>query len=305
MTDKDFFNIWNHSSGDEVSKSEIRDSYSKVVRRIEKIEGQNGNRIHSKKLRKIFLYSLGTAAAIMAIAFLSIYAYKIHRPQKALAVAEPIEYLEVRAGAGEIKNVTLPDSSKITLNSGSLIIYPDKFAGSKRNVYLSGEAVFDVTHDEQKPFEVSTADFIVKVHGTKFNVSAYGDDENESATLCRGTVSVLCRIDGREYVISPDQQWSIAKSTGEVTVKGISSQEEISWASDMLCFNSAPIRDILREIERRFGVKIYLATNKYDDSVITAKFIHEEGLKDILNAVSKLVPGMKWRASQEGDIFIK
>lgn len=305
MTDKDFFNIWDHSSGDEVSKSEIRDSYSKVVKRIEKIEGQNGNRIHSKKLRKIFLYSLGTAAAIAAIASLSIYTYRICRPQKALAVAEPIEYLEVRTGLCETKDVTLPDSSKITLNSGSLIIYPDKFSGSKRNVYLTGEAVFDVTHDDLKPFEVSTADFIVKVHGTKFNVSAYSDDEKVSATLCRGSVSVLSRNDGQEFDIRPDQQWCFDKGSGEVTVKGISSQEEISWTSDNLCFNSASIRDMAKKIERRFGVKIYLATNKYDDSVITAKFIHGEGLKDILNAVSKLVPGMTWQKNQKGEIFMR
>jgi ferric-dicitrate binding protein FerR (iron transport regulator) len=304
MTDKDFLNIWERSSGEGISQSEIGDAYSKVSDRMERIEGHSGNRTYSSKLRKIFLYSFGAAAAIAAIAFLSISAYRFSRPSEALAVAEPIEYLEVRTGLGEAKDLTLPDSSKITLNSGSLIIYPDKFSGAKRNVYLTGEAVFDVTHDDQKPFEVSTADFIVKVHGTKFNVSAYADDEKVSTTLCRGSVSVLSRNDGQEFDIRPDQQFIFDKGSGEVAVKGISSQEEISWTSDKLCFNSASIRDMARKVERRFGVKIYIATSKYDDSVITAKFIHGESLKDILNAISKLVPGMKWRRNQQGEIFI-
>jgi len=304
MTDKDFFNIWNHSSGDEVSKSEIRDSYSKVVRRIEKIEGQNGNRIHSKKLRKIFLYSLGTAAAIMAIAFLSIYAYKIYRPQKALAVAEPIEYLEVRAGAGEIKNVTLPDSSKITLNSGSLIIYPDKFAGSKRNVYLSGEAVFDVTHDEQKPFEVSTADFIVKVHGTKFNVSAYSDDDVVSTVLCRGSISVLNRCDDKEYYLYPDMSFSFEKKSGKIKIASVNADDVTSWTSGGLCFNNASIMEIINAVGRRHNVKIYLETDKYYQDRITAKFVHGETELEIMDALVRLMPGLHYRINSLGEIYI-
>ena len=304
MKDKDYFDIWNHSSGEDISKSEIRYSYSKVVKRIDRIECRNRNRVYSRKLRKVFLYSLGTAAAIVTIAFLSISVYNTYSPSEALTVAEPIEYLEVRSGLGETKNVTLPDSTKITLNSGSLIIYPDKFAGLKRSVYHSGEAIFDVTHDEQKPFEVSTADFVVKVHGTKFNVSAYSDDLEGTTTLCRGSVSITSRITAKEYYILPNQRLSMSKE-GVVKVSDILSEEETAWASNALCFNSAAFRDMLRSIERRFGVKIYLTTNKYDDSLITAKFMCGASIREMMAALSKIVPGMKWQENHEGDILIK
>jgi transmembrane sensor len=303
MTDDDFFNIWNSSDGKNISDSEIKYSFSGVMDEIRKIE-EKEKPDRFGKLGRIFIYSIGVAAAVAVVAILSISVYRSKMEPKMLAAAEPVEYLEARSETGEIKNITLPDSSKITLNSGSLLIYPSRFAGSKRDVYLSGEAIFDVTHDDTKPFEVSTADFIVKVHGTKFNVSAYEEDQEGSTTLCRGSVSVTCRASSKEYYIVPNQRFSLSRE-GEVSIRDVPSDESISWANESLCFNSVPIRDMLRTLERRFGVEISLVSDKHDGSIITAKFIRGESLEDIMRALSNIVPELKWRRNGEGDIFIR
>ena len=95
-----------------------------------------------------------------------------------------IKMLECYVGNGEKQVITMSDSTTVILNSGSVLIYPENFGADEREVYLTGEAIFDVTKDASHPFIVKTSDFSIKVLGTLFNVCSY--PEADSYTLaCR------------------------------------------------------------------------------------------------------------------------
>ena len=121
--------------------------------------------------RRLFLRTLaGVAAAVALIIVPTVSLMYVHSSRNEVHTVVA-DYVEVCARKGEIREVILPDQSRVTLNSGSVLLYPETFS-DVRSVHLSGEAVFDVTASEEHPFVVRTADVNVKVHGTRFNVSS-------------------------------------------------------------------------------------------------------------------------------------
>lgn len=143
--------------------------------------------------RKVAIYSSVAAAAVICVtlAFTSVSKKAYNRGLYAHIQEMPVNMTEYSTSNGEIRRVTLPDSSKVILNAGSVLICPERFGAGGREVYLSGEAVFDVTGDTGRAFVVKTSNLNVKVHGTRFNVSAYSDSRLVSATLCRGSISAM------------------------------------------------------------------------------------------------------------------
>ena len=167
-----------------LSPEDIEKSYKAVRRRID------GPR-QAKSVKSVRSLWIGVAAAAAVAVFVTFFAFLPER-EESLAVIEDryVEMTECYVGNGEKQMITLDDSTSVILNSGSLLIYPKEFQGSRREVYLTGEAIFDVSKDVEHPFIVKTPDFSVKVHGTLFNVSSYPDAENSYATLKEGSVSV-------------------------------------------------------------------------------------------------------------------
>ena len=96
----------------------------------------------------------------------------------------------IKVPAGQRANLTLPDGTNVWLNARSEMRYPAVFTGNKREITLDGEAYFEVTHNEDKPFVVQTNKCNVEVLGTKFNVEAYSDSEDFCTSLMEGSVRV-------------------------------------------------------------------------------------------------------------------
>lgn len=211
-------------------------------------------------------------------------------------VAETIEYTSAN---GETKEIILPDDSKVVLNSGSVLICPKEF-GKTRSVYLMGEAIFDVTASKSDPFLVSTSDIRILVHGTRFNVKAYFDDDYVRTTLCRGAIDMWPADDaGRRQELTPGQTLTYKKDDGSMKLSRGLASEATSWESGALCFRSESLSGIIRILERHFDVKIYLTTDKFDDAVITANFVNGESLQDLLKAISAVIPGMKYSIHED------
>ena len=154
-----------------LSPEAVSQSYSQVMRKI--------RRNTSNRSRKVWIYS-AAASVVMALIFSVILSYIGQQEQVVIPAAA---MTQCYATNGEKQVVTLPDSSIVILNSGSLLIYPEEFNAQDRQVYLTGEAIFDVAKDGLHPFKVKTPDFTVKVHGTLFNVSSYMEGRYSSATL--------------------------------------------------------------------------------------------------------------------------
>lgn len=105
-----------------------------------------------------------------------------------------VNWIEVYAEYGQKKEVILPDQSKVWLNSGTHIIYPERFT-QVRQIFVSGETFLEVTKDPERPFIVDTKDLSIKVHGTRFNVRSYTEDKGTEATLLEGRI-FLCWVKG-------------------------------------------------------------------------------------------------------------
>lgn len=305
MTDEELFKIWNQAGDDNIPVLAKDKSFAETEEKIRDLE--YSEKRPRRITRRIAFRILAVAASVALVAISSIEIYRLYVDDfgrgEPIALAEPVEYVEYSAASGEMKTVTLPDSSKVTINSGSVLICPKEFRESKRDVFLNGEAIFDVAHDDDKQFVVSTSSFKILVHGTKFNVSAYSSDDIVSAVLCRGSLSVT-GISDKEYYLVPNQRLSLDRRTGSVEINPIDSDDAVSWSTNGLCFISESFHDIIRVLKRHYGVEIYLADDRYDDSVITAKFFHGESLNEVMIALSRLIPGMEYHIGSDGSIYI-
>lgn len=285
MASKIKFSGWENIDGSTVSKEEIDRAFKAVMAKA----GRDRTRQRRLVFRRIF-YSAAAVAVIAMIPLLSIYLARNTVPEQVMA-----EYLTCTTSRGDIREITLPDQTKVTLNAESVLIYPDKF-GSERTVFLSGEAVFDVTASEECPFIVKTSDISVRVHGTKFNVKAYYNEGYISTTLCRGAISAYPNGEEEKAVmLKPDQDYRYTRETGAVVVTTkVNALEAIAWESGNVCFKSATIQEVIHTIERKYNVNICLTTPKYNNALITASFIHKETVEDLVGAICMIVPGMRY-----------
>lgn len=283
--------FWNKIKPFPMTEKEMDASFTSVLSRARRLESVSSAGKRRAWIRRLAAWS---AAAVLLVGVPFYSALKVHQANREVSELSLADYREFSTRNGEIRDIVLPDGSSVKLNAGSVLIYPEKFS-DVRSVYLSGEAVFDVTASREHPFVVKTSDINVKVHGTRFNVSAYSDDDNINVTLCRGAVSIVPRdlADGETSLV-PDQNYCYSKETriGEVT--HVNASESTVWETGDLFLKAQDIHSVAKVIGRRFAVNIYVASGKYDRAVITARFVHGETLEEQLKAICSLVPGMRY-----------
>lgn len=280
-----------------LSPEDIEKSYKAVRRRIDVSEHADTR----KSYRSLWI-AVASAAAVAV--FAAVLASR-HEREQSFPVDEDhyAEMTECYVSNGEKQMITLADSTSVILNSGSLLIYPKAFRGNQREVYLTGEAIFNVSKTSRLPFIVKTPDFSVKVHGTLFNVSSYPDAEYSYTTLKEGSVSVLAN-DNEEYLLSPNQTLCYSRESHKITVEQADVADIFSWKDGYLCFKAASIHAIIGTIERYYGIHVYLTTGKYDSALVTAKFIHGESVEELFSALCLVIPGMKYTV-ENNSIYIK
>lgn len=110
-------------------------------------------------------------------------------------VAEQPEWVEVYAPYGQTRCITLPDGSRVWLNSGTYVFYPDRF-DRERQLFVSGEVYMDVTKDPERPFRVDTRNVSIRVLGTRFNLRSYNEDKYVETSLVEGSVALGLKRDG-------------------------------------------------------------------------------------------------------------
>ena len=152
--------------------------------------------------------------------------------------------------AGKRSTLHLDDGTKIWLNSGTELDFPSKFGGDKREIAMKGEIYIEVAKGQQ-PFYVSTPQFRVQVHGTKFNISAYGGNEENNVVLVEGSVEVITAGEKSTW-LTPSEKAVV--SAERVSKKTVDVEEYICWKDDVLIFNQTPIAEALRKIGRYYNV---------------------------------------------------
>ena len=187
------------------------------------------------------------------------------------------------ANPGTKSLVILPDSSVVRLNGASKLVVPSLFAAGSRELFLSGEGYFDIRHHEDWPMNIHTSKgVVVKVLGTTFDLSAYDNDDNIKLTLIEGKVVVREEKTGSEHEVRPNQQISIASRTGELdkplprpVIKRANIQQNTGWVNGELIFNNTAMPEIVKQLERWYGVHVHIVDKEILDYHLTATFTTE------------------------------
>src|SRR5690606_15971211 len=136
-----------------------------------------------------------------------------------------------------------PDGSKVWLNAGSQLTFPEVFDEDQRTVYLTGEGYFDIKHDARRPFYVYTADMLVTVLGTAFNVSSYRDDPFTAAVLLNGKIALKGLGDGNfeDRILEPGSRAVWQREDRTLQVKQEDTDEYVSWTRKQLVLKSTTL----------------------------------------------------------------
>lgn len=247
----------------------------------------------SLKRYRIAMGGVCAVAACLAAALILTYASP--------SLNDDVNYIETGTLSGQHMEVLLEDGTKVILNSHSKLIYPEKFSCGRRKVFLTGEAVFDVAKDEDRPFVVSVSDYSIEVLGTVFNVADYIGDAESSIALKQGRVKV--NVPGSEPIfLSPEQGIIYDKASGTVEKVSVDASSVMSWSDGVMCFDGADIYEIIKMAERRYGVKIVCSDHpKYTNAKITARFETCGDVGTLLRVLEKLIPDMQY--SQTGPVI--
>jgi ferric-dicitrate binding protein FerR (iron transport regulator) len=191
----------------------------------------------------------------------------------------------VVAAFGTFSLLELPDGSKVWLNSGSSLRYPDKFSSDNRTVYLIGEAYFEVHSDKTMPFFVNTPYFTVKATGTKFSVRAEKKFLRPSVTLIEGKVAVEKPNKGAEANLIadliPNQHMTYDTLNGHFTIQTEDTYKYVAWKDGKLVFRNDNICEVARRISLQYNVDIEIKGEQIKNYRYRATF-EDEPLGELL-----------------------
>lgn len=159
---------------------------------------------------------------------------------------------------GSRSNITLADGTKVWLNAGSRLIYPSRFVDKTREVFLSGEAFFEVAKSEKQPFTVKTADMQLEVLGTKFNVSAYPEDFAVLTTLAEGSIEIKSTSAAKRekgILLVPEQLAYFNRKTLQTQVQKVNLEEYTGWTEGLLYFSNTDFNRITKKLERFYNIQ--------------------------------------------------
>jgi transmembrane sensor len=238
---------------------------------------------------KFFKYLTKIAAILVLILGSGLVFWQERYPL--LNYIDPVHQLTVTTKT-EMKQIRFADGTRIWLNSGSKLTYPEKFRTGNREVTLQGEAFFDVTHNKEQPFLVHAGTVTTHVLGTSFNIKAYQNDNEIAVTVLTGKVGVVAQgaeksDKGKVTLLTPDQRAIFIKNNNNLLKQDhINAFDESAWKDGKLLFNKIPLAEVCLQLERKFRVKITYP-RELASSPVTAD-LSNETINEIVNVLAGL-----------------
>ena len=199
-------------------------------------------------------------------------------------------YNELIVPKGGEFTLTLSDGTKVWLNSQSKIRYPVIFNDITREVYLEGEAYFEVTKNRHKPFTVESDALRVRVLGTTFNFKCDKRCRIAEATLIEGEIEVKGNKDEGQIVLAPGQRAELNRNSGRLTVKQVDAKLDAVWRDNLIPFNKANIFTITKALERFYDVKIILSPDIRSDTTYPGELMKKTNIESVLKSLLNSKP---------------
>lgn len=190
----------------------------------------------------------------------------------------------------QIKDLILPDGTKVSLNKHSLIKYPQKFSKKNRKVYLEGEAFFEVAKNQHKPFIVKNEVMSVRVMGTVFNMKNVNSCKIAEATLVEGQIEVTANKNNGQVVLTPGQRAELNKTSGLLTVKQVDTKMDIAWHNNMISFKQANLQEISATLEQYYQKKIILSADMQLTKTYSGVLKKKPNIEEALEALQNTIP---------------
>ena len=305
-----------------LAQSDLEEQLTNLTNKLEGNESTPVIELNRTGSRRTSLYARFSSIAIVALAILTVGLYlfwKMQRPS--ITQPDRVQYV---CKPGERKSFQFPDGTQVILNAGSELYLNGNYAKNTREVFLKGEAFFEVQHNAAVPFIVHTASMDVKALGTAFNVKSYNNENKTEAVLIRGLVEVTLKKDNnRKVLLHPDEKvlWTENKTGAETVIPPTASKaiveqaiikpvkrsdngevKEVAWVQNNLAFEDEPFEEIAYQLNRWYNVNIQFETNDIRQYHFTATFKKEkiEQVLDILRTSKRF----NYRLEGDKDILI-
>ncbi|MCD8184240.1 MAG: DUF4974 domain-containing protein [Bacteroides sp.] len=254
---------------------------------MEKAEKRLFKRLESEKakqhkMRKMYSW-VRYAAMIIGAFFLGGLGYFVYQSN------HPAEVLLAVTTKNEIKELKLPDRTRVWINKYTTLKYPREFAENGRKVYLEGEGYFDVKRNPEKPFVVQSEAMQVRVLGTVFNFKSDRVNMSAVATLLKGEIEVKGNHEEGMIVLSPGQKAELNGVTRRLVVKQVDTGFE-NWHNNQFVFEKADIFTIAKTLENSYGVKIILAPDMDMKKTYSGTLKKKESVEAVLDLIKNIIP---------------
>lgn len=225
-------------------------------------------------------WSRMAAAAVMLMVSLAVY---LEWP--ALRnLLHPAQLTALQVPVHEKRQITLPDGSQVWVNEGSELRYPQVFSRKTREVYLSGEAYFDIKHHPDQPFIIHTGNLVTTVLGTAFDIREDKNKHTVEVTVTRGKVSVA-NGDQLLGILTPNQQISFNSAKNELIKQTVDANTVIAWQQGELHFDDLSFEEAALQLQAQFNVKISFMNPKLKTCRFTGTALKGEKLDKILKVI--------------------
>lgn len=194
---------------------------------------------------------------------------------------------------GKRTHITLSDNSSVWLNSGSKLVYPARFASDKREVYLEGEAIFEVSHNKEHPFHVVAHDVEIKVLGTVFDLSAYNDDKATSTVLESGSVEMKYNtnsiLGAAKVTMVPGTMAVYNPGNKEMNQSKVNVRLYTSWRDGYIACDKQSLGEILKKISRYYNVSIRLNDPSLENETFTGNLDLRNSAAQVLAIIAEFI----------------
>ena len=199
-------------------------------------------------------------------------------------------YHTLKVPYGKRFNILFSDGSKVSLNSGSILKYPVKFlSNQKREVFLQGEAYFDVAEDKSNLFVVNSEGINVEVYGTKFMVKNYSEDFTSDIVLVSGSVKIQNSLNKTSLLLKPGHKGSVNKVDFKITETKVNTKIYTSWIDGEVIFRMETFDQILKKLERLYNVTIINNREESLNELFNAAIdVNNEDIEMVLEYFNKI-----------------
>jgi ferric-dicitrate binding protein FerR (iron transport regulator) len=184
--------------------------------------------------------------------------------------------------------LVLSDGTKVWLNSETTLRYPVNFNSEQRNVELTGEAYFEVAENKNAPFLVATGEQVVKVLGTKFNISSFQEDAFVLTTLVEGKVEVFLEKSPEvKQILLPSDQGRFDKEKGMISKRKVDPYKFIAWKEGRFVFEDELLSDMMKTLSKWYDVDVIFASERALDYRFTGNLRRYDNFREILEKIEK------------------